>query len=135
LSSIDLNILPHALTDLSTISQTSLGLAPMAREGEGGTVAYVFYDHVTTQAEVMRQFLPMILGYAIAHEIGHLLLRTTGHSPSGIMRAQCTPRDLRSAALGELLFTPEESEAIRAEMLVRMVQQTTSKAPKLDAIQ
>jgi hypothetical protein len=133
LTGFDLNIVPHAMTDLLTISETTLGLTPMSAEGERGSVAYIFYDHVVTQAKVMLQFLPTILGYAIAHEIGHRLLRTTGHSPNGIMRAQWTPGDLRSAALGELLFTPEESELIRAELLARMSQQTVG-SPRLDAV-
>lgn len=35
-----------------------------------------------------------VLGRALAHEIGHFLLRTTRHSPAGLMRAQQPAREL-----------------------------------------
>ena len=35
-----------------------------------------------------------MLGRALAHEIGHYLLRTPGHSKSGLMRAAQTAADL-----------------------------------------
>jgi hypothetical protein len=89
----------------------------MSREGERVSEISVFYDRAKEQAEAMRRFLPQILGHAIAHEIGHVLLRTSGHSSTGIMRAQWTAEDLRRAARGQLLFTPEQSELIRAEIL------------------
>ncbi len=38
--------------------------------------------------------LGTILGYAMAHEIGHLLLNTAGHSCRGVMKARWTAGDL-----------------------------------------
>ena len=89
----------------------------MSREGQRVSAISVFYDRAKEQAEAMRQFLPQILGHAIAHEMGHVLLRTSGHSSTGIMRAQWTADDLRRAARGQLLFTLEQSDLIRADVL------------------
>jgi hypothetical protein len=60
-----------------------LGLAP--RNGDTpGRVAYVFYDAVMNAAR--RHDLPpgSLMGYAMAHELGHLLL-PAGHGASGVM--------------------------------------------------
>jgi len=59
--------------------------------------------------------LPDILGHAMAHEIGHLLLGPS-HSPAGIMRAEWTRKDLESAARNELSFTPQQMELLRASV-------------------
>jgi len=39
-----------------------------------------------------------LLGRALAHEVGHLLLRSPGHSPGGLMRAVWTDEELAAAA-------------------------------------
>lgn len=50
----------------------------------------------------MRQYkLGVVLGRAVAHEIGHYLLETNGHTPHGLMRASIDARefaDLRTGA-------------------------------------
>jgi hypothetical protein len=61
----------------------------------------VFYDRVQ---QISRQTVNegMVLGHAIAHELGHLLLGVDAHSPEGLMRAHWTSRDLALAAQGKL---------------------------------
>ena len=58
-----------------------------------------------------------VLGYAAAHEIGHLLLRSAAHSLFGIMKATYDPRDLMSMAQGRLFFSAEESQAMRRALV------------------
>ena len=36
---------------------------------------------------IREQVVGRAIGRVIAHEIGHVLLRTTGHAPHGLMRA------------------------------------------------
>jgi hypothetical protein len=60
-----------------------------------------------------------ILAGAIAHEIGHLLLGANSHSPTGIMMGKWSSGVLRAASQGHLLFTPQQAELIRAEVLAR----------------
>jgi hypothetical protein len=57
-----------------------------------------------------------VLAYAIAHEIGHLLLPEPAHSPFGIMRADWDGDDLRHIASGSLQFTAGQADAIRAKV-------------------
>jgi hypothetical protein len=60
-----------------------------------------------------------ILACVIAHEIGHLLLGPNSHSPTGIMRGKWSAEELRGAGWGRLVFTPQQGERIRAEVLAR----------------
>jgi len=58
-----------------------------------------------------------LLGYVIAHELGHLLLGENSHSPEGVMRAVWQFEDLWQAAMGRLLFTATQAERMRARYL------------------
>jgi hypothetical protein len=59
---------------------------------------------------------PIVLGCAMAHEIGHLLLGSNRHSVSGVMRAQWEREHIRQALMGALVFTPKQARLMRAEM-------------------
>jgi hypothetical protein len=61
-----------------------------------------------------------MLGHAIAHEIGHVLLGTIDHSPSGIMKARWETADYRQAEMGLMKFTAREGEAIRKRAAVQI---------------
>jgi hypothetical protein len=52
-----------------------------------------------------------ILGRVMAHEIGHLLLGTNSHAPTGLMRASWQLRDPHP---DYWLFTPKDAEKIRS---------------------
>jgi len=54
-----------------------------------------------------------LLGRAVAHEIGHYLLRTRDHAPRGLMRAVFTVRDVRGDR-SELLLEPAQIRALEA---------------------
>jgi hypothetical protein len=56
------------------------------------------------------------MGCAIAHEVGHLLL-PPGHTKTGVMAPEVDMRSISDALRGDLLFTPKESELIRAVLL------------------
>jgi len=66
-----------------------------------------------------------ILGHAIAHEVGHLLLGPSAHSPSGIMRGVWSPDDLKLMSWTYLLFTPSQSDQLRADLGRRVRQDFT----------
>jgi hypothetical protein len=63
---------------------------------------------------------PIVLGCAIAHEIGHLLLGPNRHSFSGVMRAHWEREDIRLALMGGMLFTSDQAKLMRAEIQRRM---------------
>lgn len=126
-----LRIIFRSLIARDTFGETVVGYALRREDGSGGDLATVFYDRV--QQEVVSGGFDefVILGHAAAHEIGHLLLPTPGHSPTGLMRAHLMPKDWRRAADRELLFTPQEAEQLQAEALARSRQQETAQLPTL----
>ena len=54
-------------------------------------------------AAIVSHRLGVVLGRAVAHEIGHFLLNTSGHARQGLMRARIDARDfadLRDGGFG-----------------------------------
>lgn len=82
--------------------------------------AVVLVDAVRKRAVFGTTSFTTLLGLAMAHELGHLLLRSPKHSVSGIMRARWTERGLRDDERGYFRFTSGEAESIRKEVSRRM---------------
>ena len=61
--------------------------------------------------------LPIMLGCAMAHELGHLLLRDLGHSAIGIMQPQLGNEQMRQALTARLRFTTQQAKLIRERSL------------------
>jgi hypothetical protein len=93
------------------------GFAPRT-EDEPGRWIYIFYHRVEelVQKQRLLEHKARILGLAMAHEIGHLLLPFHSHSPRGIMRARWDRQDFQLATYGNLDFTPKQAELIRSEV-------------------
>lgn len=89
----------------SMVPPTGLGYVPC------GT-ASVFYDRLMAFASVLTQYSQDILGHAMAHELGHLLLGAR-HSHQGIMKARWTLWDLGLARCGKLRFSPDQLAALQ----------------------
>jgi hypothetical protein len=85
-------------------------------------LASVYYGDAALLAE--RQNLgsefPPLLGCLMVHEIGHLLLNSFGHSPTGVMQAEWGPMQLRQSLTGLMTFTPAQSRLIREQVQARM---------------
>jgi hypothetical protein len=103
------------------LAPSGLGFAFATREGS--TLATLFYNRIQQLAKQGISSAAQILAHAAAHEIGHLLLATMQHFPIGIMRANWEQEDLWRMAKGTLLFTPEQSQLMRTEILKRAKQQ------------
>jgi hypothetical protein len=84
-----------------------------------GTGCYtdVFYQSAVELHSAWNVDLSDILGSVMAHELGHLLLGSNSHAPTGIMRARWQGEELGRAARGSLLFTAEQSEHMRAKLV------------------
>ena len=112
--------------------QSVFGLSPRPSDGRGGRLAYVFYHRV--REFILKRTLfeqeALVLGLAIAHEVGHLLLPHNSHSRTGVMRARFDRQDLRLAAFGDLIFTAQQAESIRAEVARRLKEQEESRQGK-----
>ena len=83
-------------------------------------ITTVFYLCANEPAVSARTPVAQVLGYAIAHEVGHVLLGTMSHSPYGIMRAKWTAKDFACWCAGCLRFTAPEARRIAAAVRERM---------------
>ena len=85
-------------------------------------LASVYYEYAARRAKIDdAEFeAPIILGCAIAHELGHLLLGTNSHSDSGIMQSRWEPNQFRQLMIGNLVFTTEQSKLMREQARTRM---------------
>jgi len=101
-----------------TSSGEVFGFTPKDPDGTSSGIAYVAYASIQALVQNPEPGRPRLdpadlLGYCIAHEIGHLLLPPGSHSPSGIMRARWRGDDFKLIATGRLLFTAEQAKLIR----------------------
>ena len=93
----------------------ALGYAfPAAKAGAHATI---LYDRIEPLGQSGVISVSALLGYAMAHEIGHVLLGTTEHSSDGVMKARWGKPEYRRAAGGLLEFTPSQGAAIRERLL------------------
>lgn len=100
-----------------------LGFALLpTREGED-PYGVVFVEKATGLARKAGVPLPLVLGHAMAHEIGHLLLGTHDHSTTGLMRAQWSSQELQRAAWGQLRFSDDESARLRRAVTGHFVEE------------
>ena len=90
-----------------------LGEASIDVNERAGVLATIYVDRVERMAELSAANAALLLGRAIAHELGHLLLATTTHSASGLMRARWSPEDIRRNQMADWILAREDVEAIR----------------------
>jgi hypothetical protein len=84
-----------------------------------GSLATIYVNRVAALAERCRIDVHTLLGRAVAHEIGHLLLGTSAHASSGLMRAAWPQRALRRERPETWAFTADDARAIRDAVRVR----------------
>jgi len=98
------------------------------------TLASVYYEYAGRLASTNNE-ISIVLGCAIAHELGHLLLGPGSHSAGGIMSGEWGSKELQLALMGRLLFASQQAKLIRAEARRRMSLQTgTAKKQRLATV-
>ena len=93
-----------------------LGEASIDVNERAGVLATIYVDRVERMAELSAANAALLLGRAIAHELGHLLLATNAHSSRGLMRAQWSPKDIRRNDFVDWVLTKNEADAIRRRL-------------------
>lgn len=88
-------------------------LAETSLNRESGARIVIFYDRVESLLKRQRAPEATILGYVLAHEIGHALQGVVHHSASGVMRATWTTDDFEQMREDGLRFTEEDVLLIR----------------------
>ncbi len=97
-----------------------LGFAALPEEkGKLATHASVFYEAAENLAAGYSASNAQMLGYTLAHEIGHLLLGEGSHAGKGIMRTPWRKPEMERAAEGRLGFSTKQANRIRADVLAR----------------
>jgi hypothetical protein len=76
-------------------------------------LATVYYDRVTWKAGRMGMPTNRLLGRAVAHELGHLLLPPSAHESGGIMREAWNPRLLPPQSPGIQGFSSRQARLLR----------------------
>jgi hypothetical protein len=103
-SNLHLSILPNS----KNLPRSVVGLAFLGKQGQG-CYADLFDEALRRLQNETDVSTAVILGHAMAHEMGHLLLGTNSHSPKGLMRAHWDRADLSAAMKGNLSFSDEQS--------------------------
>jgi hypothetical protein len=91
-----------------------LGFAAVDSATHIGVMATIYHDRVLTVTRRASVDYGELLGRAMAHEIGHLLLHVAGHSPTGLMRAVWTDAELTQNRREDWVFAPAERRQLRA---------------------
>jgi hypothetical protein len=79
-----------------------------------GEMATIFHEQVRTVTRRSGVDDATLLGRAVAHEVGHLLLRAREHSATGIMRGAWSLEELTTERPDDWQFAPTDRERINA---------------------
>ena len=101
------NLVPSGHVNVR-LAEVALGFAE-----SGGITATVLYDRVDQIARCHHIKREFVLGYVMAHEVGHLLLPPHAHSLTGIMQATL---NLDVVAKLPPRFTPEQGVLIAEKL-------------------
>jgi hypothetical protein len=110
-SHLSVRIRPRAVS----VSAETFGQAFVNTEGEG-LYCNVYYQNLARSSGHRDLSDGEMLGYVLAHELGHLLLGTNSHSASGLMQPRWDSSTLRPDALSSLRFTPSQSAVLRSRL-------------------
>lgn len=109
----------------ATAASGALGFTYVDRSPNRSWLATVFADRLIALADRSRLPPELLIGRAMAHEVGHLLLETPAHAKQGFMQASWSDGMLRRNRPSEWLFTPHHAKLIRTGALVRTRAPTT----------
>jgi hypothetical protein len=102
----------------ASASRVPLGESVVEAAGSGA-LATLFPDRVAALAAAAHMPAGIVMGRAIAHEIGHLILGADAHRTSGVMRPVWTGTVIRLGAAREWRFAPDQTVALRERIAAR----------------
>ncbi len=110
-STIILRIVPATL---DYVDKAALGLALLSGpEAVYATISYARVQRCVARQSTSTASAGQVLGHAMAHEVGHILLGVGAHSENGLMRPTWDSRVLNDASRGILGFSRDEARRIQ----------------------
>jgi hypothetical protein len=94
----------------------SLGFSLIDVPHHAGSLGTIYIDRVQALATESAVDEGELLGRAIAHEIGHMLIGTSGHAASGLMRAVWFSGELRRGRPSDWVFSRREGAELRQHL-------------------
>ena len=111
---------PHQLSVRIVPSGRSVGADIFGEaflDGTGrGAYSNVYFNNLAANREHAQLSDGDMLGFVIAHEVGHLLLGSNSHTSLGLMQARWDSAALHSALHNTLFFTPAQSATLRSRL-------------------
>ncbi len=83
----------------------------------GGSLVTVFYRSAEKLSGPGRANIGQVLGYAVAHEVGHIILGAGAHTTRGLMQARWTKKTATEMLHGLLGFSRQQAELLKAHFL------------------
>lgn len=111
-----MRIVPNSMIVPGANQNDLLGFSLVSTDGGVGFTAGAYYERVQQFSVQLGGDTALVLGYVIAHELGHLLLGANSHLRSGIMSYPFEHRELLLAAQNRLHFTPPQAKRIRERL-------------------
>jgi hypothetical protein len=81
-----------------------------------GVQVSIYADHVQALSRSVSISTADILGYAIAHEVGHVLLRSNRHWGDGLMKARWSRADWQAVRSKSLDFSRDQADQMLIEV-------------------
>ena len=103
-------------------AKDSLGFAVLDLPQRTGSLATIYQDRVQALAAQAGVDEGELLGRAMAHEIGHILIGTPSHSRLGLMRALWVSGELRRGLPSDWVFSGKEGAELRSRLAARTLQ-------------
>lgn len=100
-------------------SYVSMGFTLVGTAGTAPFLATVYVDRVESVARAAGIDAPRVLGLAMSHEIGHVLLNSPTHATKGLMRAEWFRNELRGNDPRSWHFLDAEAAHVRSAALER----------------
>jgi len=97
----------------------SMGFSLVGTAGAAPFLATVYVDRVDSVARGIGIDARRLLGLAMSHEIGHVLLNSNTHAASGLMRAEWSLNELRRNDAGAWRFLDAEAARVHTAALAR----------------
>ena len=112
-------VIVRLVTSTPLSERDSLGFAAVDLDQKAGTLATIYVDRVDILAFRSGVDRSTLLGRAIAHEIGHVMLGTAAHAKAGLMRATWRSDELHRDRPLDWVFSEAEGEQMRIRFAAR----------------